>query len=120
MTPRGIRLGWVLIALWTTFPIISVFIAGAIAYPAGCHLDEASAHSCIVLGRDIGPLLSQMAVMGWLFLLTMPSGLIASGIHRAAITTEARWEREFSETFLPIGSEQPAEENRDSSPPTVD
>jgi hypothetical protein len=87
--------------------MISVLIAVAIADLAGCPVDEGNVHPCVVLGRDIGSLLYDLFVTGWFFLLTIPTGLIAAGIHLAAIKTEARWERES------------AEANGDSSPPAA-
>jgi hypothetical protein len=58
-------------------PAISVFVAYMIANAWDCQLDEGGVHPCVVFGRDIGELLYTMAVMGWFFFLTVPSGLIA-------------------------------------------
>ena len=57
--------------------MVSVFVAGMIATAWDCPLDEGGVHSCVVLGHEIGGLLYSMGVMGWLFLVTMPSGLFA-------------------------------------------
>jgi hypothetical protein len=77
MKQRTIQISCGIIALWIFLPMISVFVAAMIAKAWGCPLDEGSAHPCVVLGLDIGGLLYSMGVMGWLFLLTIPSGLIA-------------------------------------------
>ena len=45
--------------------------------PVGCQVDEANAHPCMVLGHDIGGLLYDLGVMGWLMLVTIPTGAFA-------------------------------------------
>lgn len=53
-------------------PLLATLSAGLVAQSHGCALDEGSVHPCIVLGMDIGELLYGLAVVGWLFLLTLP------------------------------------------------
>jgi len=77
MKKKTILVGYGIIVLWMILPMISVFTAGAIAEASGCALDEGSAHSCIVSGTDIGDTLYTMFVMGWMFFLTVPTGLVA-------------------------------------------
>jgi len=62
--------------LFAISPLISVLIAGAIAEWAGCKLNEAEAHRCVVCGKDIGRNLYQMYVLGWAALLTLPIGFV--------------------------------------------
>lgn len=66
-----------LILVWTVWPVALVGVAGSIASANGCQLDEGSAHSCIVNGRDMGEQLYGMSVMGWFMLVTIPTGLFA-------------------------------------------
>jgi hypothetical protein len=60
--------------LFAIAPFISVAIASAIAAWAGCTLNEADVHRCVVCGVDIGHALGFMYVMGWCFFLTVPIG----------------------------------------------
>lgn len=73
-------IGFLLIALWTFSPILSVLIAGGLASAFGCQLDEGSIHSCMAFGTDIGEMLYGMFVAGWFFYLTVPSGMAAAVI----------------------------------------
>jgi hypothetical protein len=77
MKRRTIFIGYGVIVLWMLLPMISVFTASAIAEASGCNLDEGSAHECMVSGTDIGETLYTMFVLGWLFFLTVPTGLVA-------------------------------------------
>lgn len=65
------------ILLWTTWPVILVATAGAIASANGCELNETVINSCIVNGREMGNTLYSMGVMGWFMLITIPTGLLA-------------------------------------------
>jgi hypothetical protein len=69
-------MAWALIAilLFALLPIISVMVSSGIASLASCQLNEAASHSCVVLGVDIGGLLTLMFVAGWLALATVPAG----------------------------------------------
>lgn len=77
LSVRG--MAWMLAAiiLFTTAPILSLLLSSGIASWQGCHLNEAAAHPCVVLGIDIGGLLTFMFVAGWLALMTMPAGFAA-------------------------------------------
>lgn len=83
-------IGWLLIALWTFSPILSVLIASGLASAFGCHVDEGSAHPCMAFGTDIGGLLYTLFVMGWFFFLTIPSGLVAAVIFLVVIVLSRR------------------------------
>lgn len=65
------------IILFAIAPILSLLLASGMASWQGCHLNEATAHPCVVLGVDIGGLLALMFVAGWLALMTMPAGFAA-------------------------------------------
>jgi hypothetical protein len=77
MTARAIFWVYVLLILYTLAPVLSVLISSGIAMALGAQLDEANNHPAYLLGVDIGGLLSVMFVLGWLALVTIPTGLIA-------------------------------------------
>jgi hypothetical protein len=85
--PRRRRFPWipywivlVLIGLIALAPIASVVACSVIANRYGCRVDEGSVHPCVVDGKDYGPLLYQLGVMGWLMLVTLPAGAVAFAI----------------------------------------
>jgi hypothetical protein len=53
-------------------PVLSMGVAQAIADYYGCKLDLASAHPCMVGGKDIGHDLLTLGMMGWFLFSTMP------------------------------------------------
>ncbi|MEO5719936.1 MAG: hypothetical protein ABIR71_00515 [Chthoniobacterales bacterium] len=63
----------------TLAPVASVVACGMIANAYGCPVDEGSAHPCVINGIDYGETLYAMGVLGWLMLLTLPAGALASG-----------------------------------------
>jgi hypothetical protein len=65
------------ITLWTLLPILCVLVASAVASACGCTVDEGAVHPCFVFNIDIGTLLYTLGVMGWLGLVTLPTGAIA-------------------------------------------
>ena len=77
MKKRTVLIGYGIILLWMILPMISVLTASAIADASGCTVNEGSSHPCIVAGTDIGDTLYTMFVMGWMFFLTVPTGLVA-------------------------------------------
>lgn len=86
-------LGWLIIALWTFGPILSVLAASAIASGFGCQLDEGGTHPCVVLGADAGESLYTMFVMGWFSFLTIPSGLVAAVVFLIIVLVSGRAKR---------------------------
>lgn len=90
MTRRArIALSYGAIVLWMFLPVIPVVIAGAIASFFGAQLDEGNVHPCIVLGRDIGGILYAMGMMGWLGLVTFPSGFLALVLLTVGVVVDA-------------------------------
>ena len=73
-----IRRLWVplVIALVAATPVISLLLAVWIAGANGCRLNEADAHPCLLAGVDIGGLLYDMFVLGWLAFVTVPLGVL--------------------------------------------
>lgn len=67
----------VLIMIFALAPVGSVVICSVLASQYGCHVDEGSVHPCLANGKDIGPLLYQLGVLGWLMLVTLPAGAVA-------------------------------------------
>ena len=67
-------------------PVLSVAAASAMASFNGCVLNEGDAHSCMVLGVDVGGALYAMFVSGWFAMLTLP---VAATIALAWIVAEA-------------------------------
>lgn len=68
---------FVAIVLYTIAPVISVLIAGTVAHACGCQLNEGNVNPCKLFGIEIGELLTAMGVAGWLFLMTLPTGVLA-------------------------------------------
>jgi hypothetical protein len=73
-------MAWILlvIVLFAVLPIMSVIASSGIASLADCQLNEARTHPCVILGIDLGGLLTFMFVAGWLALATVPIGAIAA------------------------------------------
>src|SRR5215218_3887651 len=69
---------WLVFAFICVFmisPIFPVSIAEMAAKDHGCTLNEGYVSPCIVDGKDIGPDIYTMGMMGWLFLATGPLGI---------------------------------------------
>lgn len=73
------------IIVFALFPVASVLLAGLIATPAGCELNEAVVNPCIIAGIDLGELLYAMGVLGWLMIGTIPVGVILLAIWAAIL-----------------------------------
>lgn len=79
--------------LWMLLPMISVLSSSLIAEALGCRVDEGGTYPCVVLGLDIGGWLSTLFVMGWLFFLTVPTGLLALLVLLIVVLVGARARR---------------------------
>ena len=73
---KRIALVYVGIVLLPIAPLLVTFMAGSTAHAFGCQVDEASDHACLILGLDLGSLLSSLAILGWLAIVTIPVGAI--------------------------------------------
>ena len=102
-----------IIVSWMIFPLVCVLIAAAISVIFGCTVTESSSQPCIVFGVDMGRMLHVLAVMGWLGIITLPSGLIALALYTAFVMMESRIARRKNAP-LP-----PTEGNDDDRPPIL-
>ncbi|MFC4424732.1 hypothetical protein [Deinococcus navajonensis] len=74
------RVALVVWALYTFGPVLLLTLGVSIANWQGCRLDEGSVHPCPVLGVDLGSALYTMGMMGWVMLITVPSGLLVGAL----------------------------------------
>ena len=72
MNKKTIYSVYAAIVLFGIAPVLSVLISSGIASAGGCTLNEGSASACILLGVNLGGLLSGMFVAGWFTLMTLP------------------------------------------------
>lgn len=63
--------------LFASAPLLGGFLASVIASAHDCRLNEATVHSCVVLGIDLGGMLYVLFVMTWFGLVTLPLGAMA-------------------------------------------
>ena len=62
---------------WTIFPLLGVLFAAIVSAVCGCSINEGSPTPCFVFGIDIGRPLYILGVMGWLSIVTLPTGALA-------------------------------------------
>ena len=62
---------------WMIFPLICVLLAATVSAICGCSINEGSPTQCLLFGTDIGKPLHILGVMGWLSIVTLPTGGIA-------------------------------------------
>ena len=74
---------------WTVFLIVCVLIVGAVSAICGCTVNESSPTPCVVFGVDIGKPLYTLGVMGWLGIVTLPSGGIALALYTVFVVAES-------------------------------
>ena len=73
---------------WTVFPLVCVLLAATVAAVCGCSISEGSPTSCLVFGTDIGKPLYILGVMGWLSIVTLPTGAIALVVYLTFLLIE--------------------------------
>jgi hypothetical protein len=73
---------------WAVFPLICVLVAATVSAVCGCSINEGSPSPCFVFGTDIGKPLYILGVMGWLSVVTLPTGAIALLIYLAFLMIE--------------------------------
>ncbi|GIW33934.1 hypothetical protein [Meiothermus sp.] len=74
-----------IIALLSLSPLLLALLAGAFANANSCTLHEGNINPCVVGGRDYGPTLYTLFVLGWLSLATIPLGMGAGGVYLLAV-----------------------------------
>ena len=62
---------------WAVFPLVCVLLAATVSAVCGCSLNEGSPTPCVLFGTDVGKPLYILGVMGWLSIVTLPTGGIA-------------------------------------------
>ena len=73
---------------WAVFPLLCVLLAAAVSTICGCSINEGSPTPCLVFGTDIGKPLYILGVMGWLSIVTLPTGAIALLVYLAFLMIE--------------------------------
>ena len=73
---------------WTIFPLVCVLLAAIVSAICGCSIYEGSPTPCLVFGTDIGKPLYILGVMGWLSIVTLPSGAVALLMYLAFLMIE--------------------------------
>jgi hypothetical protein len=81
------------IVSWTAFPIVGLLIAMAVSVICGCTVNEGSPIPCIVFGVDIGKALYTLTAMGWLAIVTLPTGGIAFALYTIFVVAQSRISR---------------------------
>ena len=73
---------------WAVFPLLCVLLAATVSAVCGCSINEGSPTPCLVFGTDIGKPLYILGVMGWLSIVTLPTGAIALLVYLAFLMIE--------------------------------
>jgi hypothetical protein len=66
------------IALLALLPFFIAMLAGFIGKCLSCNINEAGTDQCIRAGIAFGNVLNPLVVIGWLLVLTLPLGVIAT------------------------------------------
>lgn len=80
MTTLQIFLIYAAIVVFGASPLLLTIGAGLVAKRWGCVLHEGYENPCVRGGKDYGPLLYKLGVMGWAVLLTGPVAWLAATI----------------------------------------
>lgn len=76
---RTIRRTMAILAVIALLPLLAVLLTATVAGIVGCEVNEGGATPCIVLGTDIGGILSGLMVTGWFSLMTIPALMALAG-----------------------------------------
>ena len=60
-------------------PLLGIFLTAILAGIFGCEVNEGGPTPCLVMGADIGGLLSAMLTTGWFALITIPLLMVLLG-----------------------------------------
>jgi hypothetical protein len=78
------------IVSWTAFPIFCALIPMVVSAICGCTVNEAASAPCVVFGVDIGKPLYTLGVMGWLGVVTLPTGGVAFALYTIFVVAQRR------------------------------
>jgi hypothetical protein len=70
-----------LIAFCAGTPLFVSLLAGGVATLAGCGLHEGNAQPCSIVGVEVGEVLYAAGLTGWLLLVTVPAGAMATVVY---------------------------------------
>lgn len=76
---RTIRRSMVVLAIIALLPLFAVLVTATVAGVLGCEVNEGGPTPCIVMGTDIGELLSGLMITGWFSLMTIPVLMALAG-----------------------------------------
>ncbi len=76
----------VIIVILAVLPLLVGWGAGIAASLAGCQINEGFATPCSFFGIDAGGLLYDLAMVGWLELMTLPLAVVLFGIWLLSLT----------------------------------
>ena len=74
-------------------PFILSMLAGFIGVCMQCNINEAGTDRCVRVGISFGTILNPLAVLGWLGIITIPLGLIATVILALVATHDTLYHR---------------------------
>lgn len=69
---RHLRRAAIILLGLCLLPLASVLISTSLAALLGCELSETGTAACVVLGADLGGVLSLLFTLGWTALITLP------------------------------------------------
>jgi hypothetical protein len=75
--PYRAMVTYAVLVIYTCGPLLSAWLASAIASGSGSNLNEATVHPCIIWGHDFGGVVYDMFVIFWAALITVPTGILA-------------------------------------------
>ena len=84
------------IILAALLPILVSMLAGFIGYCMGCSINEAGTDDCVRIGVPFGTILNPLGVLGWLGIITIPLGVIATVILAIAAIHDTLYHRKNS------------------------
>ena len=69
-----------LVAAIALLPLLGLLVTALLAGVLGCEVSESGPSACMVMGTDIGDVLSGMLTAGWFGLVTIPLLMLLVGL----------------------------------------